>query len=193
MTTPLVNPGRSQTDQPIRLNIGCGGYPLDRAHWTNIDSSPESAADVYADVPPIPYADGCVTEVWACHYLEHLSFEAGAEFLRECYRVLVPGGQLGIVVPDTREIMRRYIAGEPSPVQIPANQWWKMNDLDDICSVFLFSTIQPSCHLWAYDEMTLRRAMERAGFRVLKAIDRHYDKRLGMGAWYQCGWQAVKD
>lgn len=191
MTTPLVNPARQQSDQPIRLNCGCGVYPL--RGFVNIDSSHESAADVYASVPPIPYDDGTVTEVWACHFLEHLSQEDTTEFLRECYRVLEPGGQLGIVVPDTREIMRRWLAGGPGHVEYPAGRFWDNTDLDDICAMFLYSTVQPSHHLWSYDLGTLTRAVQRAGFRVLREIDRYHDPRLGTGQWYQTGVQAMKE
>ena len=42
-----------------------------------------------------------------------------------------------------------------------------------------------------YDEVA--EGLAAAGFRVLREIDRHYDPRLGSGAWYQCGVQAVKE
>jgi predicted SAM-dependent methyltransferase len=191
MSVPLVNPNRDRlAGSPLRLNVGCGAYPL--RGFVNIDAADGTAADVLADVPPLPYADASIDEVWACHFFEHLSFEDGAEFLRECYRVLVPGGALGLVVPDTREIMRRWLNGYPGRVEFPAGRHWDNTDLDDVCSMFLYSTAQPSHHLWSYDLTTLRRAIERAGFRVVGEIDRYRDPRLGSGQWYQCGLAAVK-
>lgn len=193
MTTPLVNPNRPQTDLPLRLNIGCGAYPLpQRQGWLNIDSEPFEGVDAVISVPPLPFGSESVEEVWACHFLEHLNQETAAEFLEECYRVLVPGGQLGLVVPDTREIMRRWLDGEHGRVEFPAGRLWDNTDLDDLCSMFIFSTVQPSHHQWSYDLVTLTRTVERAGFRVLREIDRHHDPRLGSGQWYQTGVQAMK-
>jgi predicted SAM-dependent methyltransferase len=190
--TPLVNPNRHrQTGAPLKLNVGCGAYPL--RGYANLDSVPYQGVEVVADVPPLPYDDASLDEVWSCHFLEHLSQEDGAAFLAECYRVLVPGGALGVVVPDTREIMRRWLNGESGRVEFPAGRFWDISNLDDICSMFIYSTIQPSHHLWSYDLMTLSRAVERAGFRVTGEIDREYDPRLGTGQWYQCGISAIKD
>jgi predicted SAM-dependent methyltransferase len=130
--------------------------------------------------------------VWACHYLEHLTPDRGEEFVREAYRALAPGGTLGIVVPDTREVMRRWLAGAIDEVEVPRGQWWRVSDLDHVCTVFLYSALQPSPHLWAYDRDTLARRFVRAGFTELREVDRHRDPRLGSGRWYQVGWEGVK-
>lgn len=173
----------------FRINVGCGDCLID--DYVNIDER-DPSADIIAHVPPLSYQDGMVDEVWACHFLEHLSPSDAAEFLHEAYRVLVPGGELGIVVPDTREIMRRYIDGEKSIVEFPEETFRDMRDLDEIGAMFLYSTAQDSPHLWSYDETTLRRTIEAAGFQITGRIDRYKDPRLGLGAWYQCGWSAVK-
>jgi predicted SAM-dependent methyltransferase len=175
-----------------RLNIGCGEYRLSNAHgWVNLDEAQESQADLKFHVPPLPWPDNTLGEIYAGHFLEHLSQLDGRHFLAECYRVLVPGGQLGIVVPDTREVARRYLLGEPAPFQWP-DGWHDLRDLDELCWAVLFSTLQPSQHQWAYDLTTLRRALERAGFEVLDEIDRYADPRLSTPQWYQCGLDARK-
>ena len=192
MTAPLVNPNRPRVDV-VRLNIGCGAYPLPQSKgWVNIDNIPYAGVDMVADVPPLPFESESVEEVWACHFLEHLSRGDADDFLMECLRVLVPGGQLGLVVPDTRAIMQAWLDGERKPVEFPAGRYWDTTDLDEVCGIFLYSTAQPSHHFWSYDLGTLTRAVERAGFRVLREIDRYHDPRLGSGQWYQCGVQAMK-
>ena len=50
-----------------------------------------------ADTMPIPYGDQSCGEVWALHFLEHVADPVAV--LRECQRVLVPGGVLNICVP----------------------------------------------------------------------------------------------
>lgn len=174
----------------VRLNCGSGLFPL--RFWTNLDSDPTVPADIHATVPPLPYEDEALHEVYAGHFLEHLTYADGQAFLRECFRCLAPGGRLGVLVPDTRVIMRRWLEGDPDEVEVPPGQWWSVADLDDVCGLFLYSTVQASHHQWSYDAQTLRRAGERAGFRFVRAIDRYHDPRIPHGAWYQCGADFIK-
>lgn len=173
-----------------RLNCGCGQYPL--RGFINIDKNQTLRADVYAEMPSIPFGDGKLDEVWACHFLEHLERDQADIFLSECYRVLRQGGMCAMVVPDTREVMRRYLEHSIDAVELPYRTWHKINDLDAICRLFLYSTVENSRHHWSYDSDTLWSAMWHAGFRDMAQIDRYDDPRIVQGAWYQLGWQGVK-
>ena len=53
--------------------------------------------DWNAETDPIPYRDGHVATIWALHFLEHVENVLGV--LKECHRVLAPGGVMNIVVP----------------------------------------------------------------------------------------------
>ncbi len=174
----------------LRLNCGCGMFKI--RGYVNIDSDPEVQPDLVATLPPLPYSDEEVDEVYAGHFLEHLGYEDGKTFLKECYRVLKPGGKLGVVVPDTREIVAHWLGGLSDIVEVPRGYFWPLADLDAVCHVFLYSDIQGSGHKWAYDKFTLQRAMQRAGFEEFREINRHFDPRLGGPAWYQCGWDSYK-
>ena len=143
-------------------------------------------------VPPLPFGDESLTEIWACHMLEHLEPDQARDFLAECWRALRPGGALGLVVPDTREIMRRSALRIPTTVEYPQGNFLDVTDLDAVCELFLYSSLQPSGHRWSFDSESLRRLIERAGFQVVSEIDRWHDPRIPVGAWYQVGLQAVK-
>jgi SAM-dependent methyltransferase len=176
-----------------RLCVGCGQWPL--IYWKNLDADPRAIADIYERVPPLPFEDESLDEIFAGHFLEHLTREDGREFLAECYRCLIPGGRLGIVVPDTREVMTRWLAGALDCVEYPVGLYHAVADLDDVCALFLYHTADPtdeSPHLWAYDLGTLGRAMEAAGFVITGEIDRYRDPRLGTGQWFQAGLDAMK-
>lgn len=56
----------------------------------------------------LPYDDGIVDLIFACHMLEHFTYEAGAKLLAECHRALKPGGVMRILVPDAKELIARY-------------------------------------------------------------------------------------
>ena len=177
----------------IRLNLGSGGFDLPRADsWSNWDEDPETPADRHLHVPPIPLEDDSVTEIYCGHLLEHLEPREAHHLLQECLRVLVPGGRLGVVVPDTRAILEHYLRKDGERVEVPQGQWWELDDLDDVCAVFLYSTIQPSRHKWSYDGRTLTRALERAGFGIREMIDRWRDPRASTHNWYSLGIDAYK-
>jgi predicted SAM-dependent methyltransferase len=176
----------------IRLNLGSGAYRLPAGDgWTNWDEDPETPADRHAHVPPVPYGDGSVEEVYLGHFLEHFEPEEADELLRECYRVLRPGGRLGVVVPDTRAVLAHYLAGDHTMVEIPANVHWSLDDLGSVCSVFLYSTIQESRHKWAYDERSLRAVLHKAGFATTCPLAPD-DPRVSVPAWWNLGLEARK-
>jgi SAM-dependent methyltransferase len=57
----------------------------------------------------IPFADGVFDGVYHSHLLEHLDREVVPDFLKECHRVLKPGGILRVVVPDLEKLARSYV------------------------------------------------------------------------------------
>ncbi len=173
-----------------RCNCGCGDYPL--SYFVNIDEDPAKPAELHCHVPPLPFDDASMDLVWSCHFLEHLEWGEAELFLQDAFRVLAPGGRCGIVVPDTREVMRRWLEGTIDAVEYPQGVWHQVADLDAVCALFLYSTVQASPHRWAYDLDTLARALTRAGFVELHEIDRYRDPRLGSGQWFQCGLEGSK-
>jgi len=176
----------------VRLNIGCGDLPMRMPGWVNVDEAEYAGVDLVLRVPPLPWSSDSVSDIYAGHFLEHLDREVAGVFLRECYRVLQPGGRLGILVPDMAECFRRYVSGESATAEFPAGHHRDLRDLDELNEMIIFSTAQPSHHQWSYDVVTLRRALERAGLQVLGEFDRFRDPRVAVGAWYQFGLDAIK-
>jgi SAM-dependent methyltransferase len=81
----------------LRINFGCGQFPL--GGWVNVDIDASAHADVHHDLEvfPYPFDSDSADEILASHVLEHLNepFAAMAEFRR----ILRPGGRLTIRVP----------------------------------------------------------------------------------------------
>ena len=89
------------------LNLGCG----ERFHpaWTNIDFTSSGTDVVVCDLRDgIPFADNTAQVVYHSHILEHFSRENARTFLRECRRVLNPGGIIRVVVPDLESLVATY-------------------------------------------------------------------------------------
>jgi SAM-dependent methyltransferase len=90
------------------LNLGCGT----RFHsaWTNIDFTGATAEVISHNLRHgLPYADDAAEVVYHSHVLEHFSRDDGRAFLRECRRVLKPGGIIRVVVPDLESIVATYL------------------------------------------------------------------------------------
>ena len=90
------------------LNLGCGRrYHPD---WTNLDFRSTGEGVIAHDLTQgIPFPGESCDVVYHSHLLEHFTPEAGARLLRECYRVLRPGGIIRVAVPDLEQIAHLYI------------------------------------------------------------------------------------
>lgn len=167
-----------------RLCVGCGDFPL--FFWTNLDSNPEAPADIHEDA--LTYLQGCpegrYDEIYAGHFIEHMDFDTGYLFLKECYRVLSSGGRIGITVPDMGEILRCYVQQEAREVEFPSGYFWDVRNLNHVNAIFIYSNIQTSLHRWSYDQRTLAAQMKRAGFVNLQRGDGMRDQRVSVGSWW---------
>ncbi|MBC7627784.1 methyltransferase domain-containing protein [Ferruginibacter sp.] len=82
----------------VILDIGCG--PLKKQpHWIGIDMLDADGVDITGDIYEVikAFPDGCVDEVHATHFLEHLPDVPG--LLIELNRILKQNGFIEIVVP----------------------------------------------------------------------------------------------
>lgn len=57
----------------------------------------------------LPFDNGSVEEIYSSHFLEHLADRDVLPFLRECHRVLRPGGTVELIVPDLPAILWRFL------------------------------------------------------------------------------------
>jgi len=117
-----------------KLHLGCG--TIAPAGWHNVDGSinvalarwprvrsvlmalrivPRTAAVAYPSgisrldiTKPLPFLDGSFDSVYSSHTLEHLYLSQTQALLRECFRVLRPGGVARMLVPDLRAICEEY-------------------------------------------------------------------------------------
>jgi predicted SAM-dependent methyltransferase len=110
--------------EPIRLNLGCGGRPLH--DYINVDMDTlEEMRNRYPnqvfgddliiqqyDLFNLPYDDQTVDEIRADGLIEHLPFIDEPRFFYEVIRVLKPGGRLEISTVDFEKTVKQWLEAE---------------------------------------------------------------------------------
>lgn len=154
---------------PVRkLQLGAGGN--DPAGWLNTDIEPTSE-EVYLDATVrYPFPDGSFQYVFGEHVIEHVPWEAGVAMLKECYRVLAPGGKVRIVTPDLTKFIQLLTGRADSEAQrfIDAKLRFHRWPVTPVPGAYIFNRqVRDWGHQFLYDSATLRRSFELAGFKQI--------------------------
>jgi SAM-dependent methyltransferase len=112
--------------------------------------------------------DATVETVYSSHFLEHVRRADALRFLRECHRILRPGGVLRLVVPDLRRLAERYVGSRPGP-RLSADEFVAATLLAEpvrprVASATLSALWDRAGHLWMYDVESLCALVREAGF-----------------------------
>jgi predicted SAM-dependent methyltransferase len=90
------------------LNLGCGSWH--HSGWVNLDFvSTGPGVIAHNLLQGIPFENEKFEVVYHSHVLEHFSKSDGEALIRECYRVLKPGGVIRIAIPDLERIVKEYL------------------------------------------------------------------------------------
>ena len=84
------------------LDLGCGGHatPMKDGTPVRFDMKDDVKADYRGDVRVLPFKTESFDVVYSSHTLEHFEQKQIGAVLDEWLRVLAPGGELRLVVPD---------------------------------------------------------------------------------------------
>src|SRR5262245_48042003 len=94
------------------LDAGCGEGVLveayaDRLCISGVDASYGSPRVTTASLTALPFPDGSFDRALCLDVLEHLAYEDQPRALSELHRVLVPGGELLVSVPNLAHLQSR--------------------------------------------------------------------------------------
>lgn len=153
---------------PVRkLHLGCGTIQL--PGWFNTDFFLQSPGALFLDATSrFPIADSSFDYVFHEQMLEHVTYLQGLEMLRECRRILKPGGKVRIATPKLDVVLGLF-----APKRTPAQERYIRLVIDslppgervyDPCFV-LNNLMHNYGHLFVYDAASLRRSLLEAGFK----------------------------
>jgi predicted SAM-dependent methyltransferase len=149
-----------------RLHLGCGdSLP---PGWLGTDIAPASSGILCMDATkPFPVPDQSFNYIFCEHMIEHISWSNGASMLKECYRILKPGGKIRIATPDLGVLLQLY-CNEVSPDGDNYIRWITDNFIDNGTLYRPAFVINNAFHNWGhrflYDGELLEIALGRAGF-----------------------------
>lgn len=157
-------------DDKVKLNLG-SFTTMFHYGWINIDGldvSQYAGQGGYRFVrhdlrTPMPFKTGDVHLMFLSHFLEHLTFEEGANLLKECRRVLHPQhGAMRIIVPDAALLMELYVR---NPDQLA--YYAEINDGVEKATTPLgkLHALLHNGHQSVYDYTTLAAMLEAANLK----------------------------
>ena len=131
---------------------------------------------------PLRMPDGGVDAVYFSHVLEHLHLDEGHRLLRECFRILRPGGAVRVVVPDTEayvENYRRARAAHNAEACIELNRrlWFRpLAGNRGLLRRMYGAATDFHSHKFMYDRPFLTLCLQQAGFVDVRVAD--YDSNI---------------
>jgi len=152
----------SMEERLQRLHLGCGLNHI--RGWLNIDGDAEGRPDITMDLRHgIALPDDSVERIYSEHLFEHMPRPAGEALLRECFRVLRPGGIIRTAMPDLGWIVREYLGDVGDWRTKP---WADHFGADTACAV-LNTALRAWGHTYVYDAEDFTLRLHEAGFAAI--------------------------
>lgn len=132
----------------IRLNLGSGQRPFGE-DWINVDVRKQGyQVDILSDIGDLPmFKDESVDLICLHHVVEHIDIGELEKYISEWYRILKPGGEIAVFVPDITKIFLKWSQGKISTY---------------IRNVNIYGAYQGffgDLHRWGYDHVELLSRM----------------------------------
>lgn len=160
----------------IQYNFGCGNFR--KPGFINVDVRDDSAADVVAEAWQVEmFPEGAADAVYSRHMLEHLDPQDARRTLSSWWRLLRPGGQLNVIVPDITFHARQILGLAKGPFADQFDHalagFWGWRDESR-------GGNREDTHRWGYTEQSLSIELALAGFHNISRVIEGQDSE----AWH---------
>ena len=122
------------------------------------------------------HTDNSVDLIYFGQAVEHFNpiFEV-PKIIKECYRVLVPGGVLRIITPDLDLLINAYLSGEMDKFAIEQPEFYKNVDASAQLAMIMYGSCgeTSTCskyegHQFLFTQKSLTKVLNDAGFKNIK-------------------------
>ena len=125
--------------------------------WTNVDVGGGSGVVRHDLTQPFPLPSETVKLVYSEHFIEHIARDQALSLLKECRRVLAPGGVLRLSTPDLRKLLAEYSASR-------ITEWSDVGWLPSTPCRMVNEGMRAWGHQFVYDFDELTLLFSEAGF-----------------------------
>jgi predicted SAM-dependent methyltransferase len=156
---------------PVRkLHLGAG--PGSPPGWLSTDVTPLSDEVVRLDATEaFPIPDDAFDYVFSEHMIEHMPWRSGLAMLKECNRILKPGGTIRVATPDLAVLLALY-RGQGDPAGERYVRWIVDRCLPEPRAYKAAFVINNAFRSWGhqflYDAELLEMALREAGFTGMR-------------------------
>jgi len=147
-----------------KINLGCGGKKMDG--YINCDLFKGPGIDEVFEMDNIPYKDGTISAIYSEHSLEHVPFNRAEGALREWNRVLAPGGELMLYMPDFDLCCRSYINAPIEHSNFFQTRCWYKNTVYGIQKSQAGEPDDAQIHKSGFSKEEMKLVLERNDFLV---------------------------
>ena len=160
-----------------RLQLGAGQNILQG--WFNTDYFPRPEVFFLDVTKTFPVPSNSFNFIFTEHHIEHISYKDAVFMLKECCRILNPGGMIRITTPDLRNTLLNYLddaafkkglldssernirSGFHNAINyIPIDGYMRAHLVND--------TFLNYEHKFIYDFESMKRVLQHAGFANIK-------------------------
>jgi len=143
--------------------------------WINTDIHPQAGAVKLDVTGRFPIFDNTIDRIYSSHLFEHLAIEDGMHMLKECFRVLVPGGRMRLVTIGLDVLFQLKYA--PPLLYEKYCRWVH----DSFCKEIPFGGMAVAIntlfyghgHRFIYDEALMGVVLKEAGFSGIVWFSKH--------------------
>lgn len=158
-----------KTHKTRKLNLGCWPYLMDS--WLNTDLYGNETVVPLDLTKKFPIKTSSFHYIFLEHTIEHFTLAQAKEILKECYRILKPGGIVRLSTPDLLFLIELYQQNK-SPIQKKYINWSSKtfpNELNTISDTMVINNfVRAWGHQFIYDFKTIKKLLETIGFTNTK-------------------------
>lgn len=169
MVSPSIVKRYIKSNSVKKLQIGAG--PIALPGWLGTDLWPTNTVAFLDATRPFPIEDCTFDYIHTEHMIEHVTWFEGLIMLRECLRILKPGGKIRVATPDLKVITGLFIYEEGSVAEkyIKTTVDRYLQGVPGYLPGFVInSAFYRWGHKFIYDSDSLSRALLDSGFHDLK-------------------------
>ena len=172
----------------LKVHLGCGGDI--RLGWVNIDlalmpppgfdraAHPDTQLISYDLRQGLPLEEESCMAIYSSHFFEHMEYQHGLRLIKECYRVLKPGGTFRLCMPNYRACFTAYLQNDRDFFRLID---YSLVDPEHrlLADYMTYSMYQYGEHICFYDEERFQFILSRIGFRSVTPTTFQADLDIG--------------